>query len=153
MQTQFEFIKSLKPGDIITTVGVKNVEKKSLVTDHSGGRTRWSRYARVSDVSDQKSSEMKSGDVVGVRLEGLYPDVRDALWHMTGAYDKTKPMARKASVEEHAVYMHEYLKCRKQLNEHRMKENKEEAKKLRSELRSLQKIADAEGIDIDNIDN
>ena len=47
--------------------------------------------------------------------------------------------------------MTEYLKLRKQLNAHHMQENKEEAKKLRIELKELKKIATAEKIDINSI--
>lgn len=150
MKTQYDFIKSLKPGDVITTVGVKNATEKTLVNNCGCGGSKLNRYARVVAITASKS-DLRPGDDIGVRLEGTYPDCRDMLWHVAREGDQCPPMARKASDAEHTAYMTEYIKFRKQLNAHHMQENKEEAKKLRIELKELKKIATAEKIDINSI--
>lgn len=147
MQTQFDFLKSLKPGDVITTVGVKNVEEKTLVTDRSAGKTKWARYARVAEIDCGKSTKASTDPCASVRLEGLYPDARDVFWRVAFSDNKKRPMARKATDVEHSVYMQKYIECRKELIEHHVKCNKEEAKSLRHELKALKKIADSEGIE------
>lgn len=142
MKSRYEFLSKLRPGDIVTTSGVPNVPdgKAQLVT--GCGEGKWRKFARVSDISE---SVKKSSDI-GVRFEGIVPNVRDLMWNATNANDKEPAYMRRASASERAAFMKEYVKTRCAIIDHKIKENKEEAKVLRKNRKDLGVIANNEGI-------
>ena len=144
METIVDFYRSLKPGDIITTVGCQPAGKEELLTTNHMQHEKWGRYGRVTAIGTKK--DLKDGDV-GIRLEGIDPHLSECYWHTANVNDKRAVKMRKATDMEHKTFMEEYLKVRMQLIDHQQSEMKETAKRLNKERTRLRKIAQAEHID------
>lgn len=146
MSTISEFYKSLKVGDVITTVGCKGQPKNNeeLLTNNFFGHRKWGRYARVIGVADGPP-DIREGDV-GIRLEGIDPKISECMWRCVDANDTSKSNARKATEGERQVFMEEYLRTRYTVVEHSISEAKEKEEHLEKELNRLKKIARSEHI-------
>ena len=144
METLADFYKSLKPGDIITTVGCQPAGKEELLTINNPQHKKWGRYGRVAAVGSKK--DLRIGDI-GIRLEGIEPHLGECYWHTALVGDKKAAKMRKATDMEHKTFMEEYLKVRMQLIDHQQSEMKETAKRLNKERTRLRKIARTEHID------
>ena len=146
MSTIAEFYKSLKVGDVITTVGCKGQPKNNeeLLTNNFFGHRKWGRYARVIGVADGPP-DIQEGDV-GIRLEGIDPKINECMWRCVDAKDTSKANARKATDAERQVFMEEYLKTRYAVVEHNISEAKEKEERFERELSRLKKIAKSEHI-------
>ena len=154
MKTLADFYRSLKVGDVITTVGCKgqpkNKEEPLIPPENQTfASDKWRRYARVAEVLSE-DVQLKEGHV-GVRLEGIYPSIKEVMWHATNTKSKSAACVRKATETEHQVFMEEYLKTRVAIVDHRMNEIKQEQKSLRRERARLSKIAETEDIDADKL--
>ena len=144
METIVDFYRSLKPGDIITTVGCQPAGKEELLTTNHMQHEKWGRYGRVTAIGTKK--DLKDGDV-GIRLEGIDPHLSECYWHTASVNDKRAVKMRKATDMEHKTFMEEYLKVRLQFINHQQSEIKETAKRLNKERTRLRKIARTEHID------
>ena len=150
METLPEFYSSLKPGDIITTVGVQPAGKEELLVGNCYSHKKWGRYARVTEVAKVGSPMLKSG-TVGIKIEGIDPSLSECMWRSVDAKDTHKANIRKANDMEHHTFMEEYLKVRVALNEHRQEEAKATFKQLKKERARLNKIAKEEDIPINKL--
>ena len=153
METLSEFLKTLKPGDIITTVGCKGQKKghEDLLVKNGHQHEKWGRYARVTEVAPV-AGKLRDGDI-GIRTEGISPTMSDVFWTAFSPEQASgAPPIRKATESEHRVFMEEYLKVRIQINTHNTLEIKAKAKQLRAERASLNKIAKREQIDIKSLE-
>lgn len=148
METLPEFYSSLKPGDIITTVGVQPAGKEELLVGNCYSHKKWGRYARVTEVSSGPG--LRTGDI-GIKIEGIDPSLSECMWHTCHVGDTRKANIRKANDTEHHTFMEEYLKVRVKLNEHNQEEAKATVKRLKKERTRLNKIAKEENIPINKL--
>lgn len=144
METIVDFYRSLKPGDVITTVGCQPAGKEELLTTNHMQHEKWGRYGRVTAIGTKK--DLKDGDI-GIRLEGIDPSLKECFWHTAREGDKRIAKMRRATDMEHKTFMEEYLKVRLQFINHQQHEMEETAKRINKERTRLRKIAKAEHID------
>ena len=146
MSTMAEFYRSLKVGDVITSVGCKGQTKNNeeLLTKNKFSHHKWGRYARVAGVADGPP-DIREGDI-GIRLEGIDPCIDECMWNCVKANDTSKATLRKATNDERQVFMEEYLKTRYAVAEHSISEAKEKEERLEQEINRLKKIARTEHI-------
>lgn len=138
MKSRKHFFDDLKPGDIITTVGCVSKGREAKLVTNNWRHEKWGRYARVTEV---EHDEVRAK--TAVRYEGIDPNITDAVWHESSG---SLPKMRKATPEEHRIFMEEYLKNRLEVNEHRSQELRKEIRRLNAERKDLQKLAEQENI-------
>ena len=155
MQTRYEFYKSLKAGDVITTAGVKT-PSKSGATQFAHNRLHhrdWGNWARVTYVGKNalKPADDTHDDQIGIRTEGIDPSVKDCFMHVATKSVNEPPEARKATKTERRIFLKEYVKTRAEIVEHTRQEIEETKKRMAAQMRSLNKIASEEKIDVDKL--
>ena len=150
METLSEFYSSLKPGDIITTVGVQPAGKEELLVGNCYSHKKWGRYARVTEVAKRGNHILRNGDI-GIKIEGIDPSLSECMWRCVASSNTHKANIRKANDMEHRTFMEEYLKVRVKLNEHNQEEAKATVKRLKKERTRLNKIAKEENIPINKL--
>lgn len=150
MQNRYEFYKSLQVGDVITSRGVKPASGKKLSKNglHNQG---WDEYARVTSIVSKEllaESPLKSGDQIGIRVEGIQPSLHDCFVHVANSADRDAPKERKATKPERTAFMKQYVKTRTEIVDHNVDEIANQMKKMKAERKRLQTLAKAEKIDV-----
>lgn len=155
MQTRYEFYKSLKAGDVITSSGVKS-SGKSGATPMAHNRLHhrdWGKWARITYVgkNEMKKESDTQDDQIGIRMEGIDPSVKDCFMHVATKSVNEPPEARKATKTERRIFLKEYVKTRVEIVEHTRQEIEETKKRMAAQMKSLNKIASEEKIDVDKL--
>ena len=159
MRNLYDFYKSLTPGDVITTVGVKGVSKKDEeeLTYNRLHHEGWNKYARITSTHPSERCAQTAEDggtedlVVGVEWEGIDPSVKDGFGHFAYKSDPDPVKVRKTTKTEHRAFVEEYLKTRIEIIDHKTEEIANTKKKLVRERKQLSAIASKERIDTDKL--
>lgn len=150
MKTLYDFYETLTPGDVITSVGVKGVNKKDEVqlTNNRYHHEGWNKYARVTSVESD-------GDVgnVDVKWEGIDESISDCERHVASRSAPEPITVRKTTKTEHRAFVEEYLKTRLEIVDHKQEEIVHTRKTLAKERRKLAAIASKENIDTSKLLN
>lgn len=153
MQTRYEFYKSLSEGDVITSAGCKT--SKGIETTLSNNRLHhqdWGKWARVTYVGTSELAKENDGkERIGIRMEGIDPSVHDCFIHVATKGANEAPEARKATKTERKVFLKEYVRTRAEIVEHKKKEIEEEKKRMAAQMRSINKIAAEEKLDVQKL--
>ena len=144
MKNLYDFYETLTPGDVITSVGVKGVNKKdeAQLTENRFHHVGWNKYARVTSVESD-------GDVgnIDVKWEGIDASIKDCERHVASKSAPQPITVRKTTKTEHRAFVEEYLKTRLEIVDHKNEEIVHTRKKLAKEKRILNAIASKENID------
>lgn len=150
MKNKYSFYKSLKPGDVITTSGIKGVSKKDA-EDLSHNRLHhdgWNKFARVVKLDEKDATHRAGQPAIGVMLEGIDKTMADCFFHSAIASDTSPVKIRMATKVEHRAFIEEYVKTRMEIIEHKKSELVMERKILAIEERRLKSIANNEHVDV-----
>lgn len=153
MKNKYNFYKTLKPGDVITTSGVKGVSKKEAedLTHNRLHHEGWNKFARVVKLDEKDASHRAGQQAIAVMLEGIDKTMADCFFHSANASDNTPVKIRMATKVEHRAFIEEYVKTRMEIIEHRKSELVMERKTLAREERILKSIATDEHVDVNKL--